>query len=157
MLATWSFASEPGSQATTAATATATGVTAGDVARAAGLTAVSGASSINASNWAMSTQLDPSKYYALTLAAPAGCSLGVSSVAIDARSSGTGPKMAAIATSADQFAATSAVSTTAPDSVALAMGAVTGTLELRIYGYGATGAAGTMRVEGSLILTGTIQ
>jgi hypothetical protein len=35
--------------------------------------------------------------------------------------------------------------------------ASSGPLEIRIYGYGAMGATGTMRVQNTLTVTGTLQ
>ena len=81
----------------------------------------------------------------------------MTSVAIDAKSSGTGPSTAEIATSADQFAQNATISTSSPTTVPIAMSAVSGTLEVRVFGFGATGASGTMRVQGSLTVTGTIE
>src|SRR5260221_462376 len=72
VIATWSFAGELGSQAATPAATAATGMSAGSVSRSAALTAVSGASSINSSNWPAITQRDPMKYYTLSVTAPAG-------------------------------------------------------------------------------------
>src|SRR5579862_4936147 len=110
-LATWSFAGQPGTETSIAATSTAAGVTASDVTRAATLTATSGSGSLNSSGWSTSAQVATSKYYTLSLTPPAGCTLDIASMAIDAKSSSTGPSHAALATSADGFAQTVSVST----------------------------------------------
>src|SRR6185503_5794761 len=62
-LATFDFTNEPGNQTSTAASSTAAGVSAGALARSSALTAVSGASSINASNWTTASKLDATRYY----------------------------------------------------------------------------------------------
>ena len=157
VLASWDFASEPGSQASTAVASFATGVTATAVTRSPGLTAVSGAGSINASSWPTSAQRDLAKYYALTLSPPTGCALALTSLAIDARASGTGPTSAVVATGADGFAQTAAVSTAAATSAPVAVTGATASVEVRIYGFAASGAAGTMRLQSTLTVTGSLQ
>lgn len=157
VLATWDFAGETGNQQSTPAKTTATGVVAGSVQRAVGLTPVSGANAINSSNWSTAAQPDLTKYYAFTIAPPSGCTLAITAVAIDARASGTGPAMASVATSADGYAQKVAVSTAAESAPALAIPAQGAQLELRIYGYGATGSAGTLRLQTTLALTGSLQ
>jgi hypothetical protein len=156
ILATWSFTGDAGSQASTPATSTAQGVTAGDVQRATTLTAVSGANSINASNWSTAAQRDDTKYYTLTITPPTGCMLDLTSAAIDAKSSGTGPTSASVATSVDSFAAGQTVSTTAPSTPSLTVTNQTDTVALRIYGWTATGTAGTMRLQNTLTLSGSL-
>jgi hypothetical protein len=156
VLATWSFTGDAGSQASTPATSTAQGVTAGDVQRATTLTAVSGANSINSSNWPSAAQRDDTKYYTLTITPPTGCMLDLTSAAVDAHSSGTGPTKASIATSADSFGPGQTVSTTAASTPALTVTNQTDTLAIRIYGWTASGAAGTMRLQNTLTLTGSL-
>ena len=155
-LATWDFTGQPGTQASTPATSSATGVTAGAIIREPTLTASSGSGSINSSNWPTSASLDATKYYTITLTAPSGCSLDVQSLSITAKSSTTGPTTAVVATSADGFAHTTSVGTagTASTPSVSASGA---SVELRIYGYGAGGSGGTMRVSGTLAVTGSLQ
>lgn len=155
-LATWSFAGETGNQTQTAVSTKANGVTAGAVTRAAGLTAVSGSGSINASGWPTSAQRDLTKYYTLTIAPPAGCTLALTGAALDARSSGTGPASAALATSVDSYAGAMTVSTTAAGGVAFTAMA-NGMLEVRVYGFAATAAGGTLRLQNTLSLTGSLQ
>jgi hypothetical protein len=119
------------------------------------IVASSGTDSINASNWPTSAQLDKTKYYSLSITAPAGCMLDATSVSIDVMSSGTGPHSAAVATSADAFAHSSSVSTTAQTTSTISA-TTSGNLELRIYGFGATGTIGTMRVQNTLSVSGTL-
>ncbi len=156
-LATWSFASEPGNQAMTVATSKATGITAGAVQRSAGLTATSGAGSINASNWALTATRDATKYYAFSIAPPAGCTLSLTQLHVDAKSSGTGPASGAVASSADSYAQTATVSTAAPGTVALAITNATGTVEVRVYGWAATAAGGTLRLQNTLSIDGQLK
>jgi len=156
-LATWSFAGEAGNQASTAVATKATGITAGAVTRAAGLTAVTGSGSINASNWPVTAQRDLAKYYAFTIAPPAGCTLSITGASIDAKSSGTGPASGAVSTSVDTYAATTTVSTTAPGAVALTVTNAPGMVEVRVYGFAATAAGGTLRLQDSLSIDGQLK
>ena len=156
VIATYSFAGAAGNQVETVATTKASGVTAAAIKRAATLTAVSGAASINASNWPTATQVDPTKFYTLTLTPPAGCMMSVTSVALDVKASATGPATSALATSSDNFATFKPVSTGTPSTPALTV-TTAAPLEVRVYGYGASSAAGTMRVQGTLTINGSMQ
>jgi hypothetical protein len=155
-LAAWSFTGAAGSQASTAPSSTAPGVTADPIARAATLTAVSGSGSINASNWAIAAQRDATRFFTFSVSPPAGCTLRVDSISIDTTSSGTGPASAVIATSADNFAQTTTLTTNMASSPALAVTA-TGPLEIRVYGFGATAVAGTMRIRTALAVNGALE
>lgn len=156
-LATWSFASGTGSQAATAAVTMATGVTASSFTRSATLTAASGAGSMNSTNWSTSTTLAKTTYYTLTVTPAAGCALKLTSLAIDAKASATGPAMAVVATDADSFVQTATVSTSATSTPTLSVTSATSPVEIRIFGYDATSSSGTMRVTGTLTLTGAIE
>lgn len=157
VLATYSFTGATGSQAQTAASSTATGVVADPITRSPGLTAVSGATSINASNWPIAAQLDATKYYTLTITPPAGCKLSMTTASIDARASSTGPGMASLATSADGFAAAAALSTAAPSAPSVAVTNASGAVEIRIYGYAATATGGTLRLQNTVTISGSLQ
>lgn len=157
VLATWDFAAEAGNQPSTAVTTTATGVVAGPVARSASLTPVSGQSSINSSAWSLAAQPDLTKYYTLAITPPNGCTLAITTIAIDAKASGTGPAMASIATSVDNYAEQTAISTAAPGSAAVTTDPQIVATELRVYGYGATAAGGTLRLQTTLSITGSLQ
>jgi hypothetical protein len=156
VLATWDFTGAAGNQASTAATSSATGIVAGPIMRSSGLTAVSGATSINSSAWPTAAALDATKYYTLTLAPPSGCSMAISSLALDAKASGTGPSMGSIASSANAFANPIAISTAAPGSPSLVVAGQTTQLEIRIYGYSASSASGTLRVQNTLTVSGSL-
>ena len=155
VLATWDFTGQAGSQAATSPTSLASGVTAGSVTRAVALTAVSGLNSINASGWPTTATLDLTKYFAFTLTPPSGCTLDVASLSIDVKSSGTGPSVGKVATSADNFQATIVVSTSVPSAPALAI-TNAAMLEVRVYGYTASSASGTMRIQNTLTATGSL-
>lgn len=155
VLATYSFAGASGSQASTDASSTATGVVAGAISRSAALTATSGAGSINASGWPTAGQLDAQHYYTLSVTPPSGCALDVTSLAVTTQASGTGPKSASVATSADAFAAATTMSPNGSSTPALAVSGATSAVELRLYGYAATGTSGTMRVT-ALTVSGSI-
>ncbi|MDQ3336857.1 MAG: hypothetical protein M4D80_16955 [Myxococcota bacterium] len=156
-LATWSFAGQAGNQASTPATSQAMGITAGAVTRSAALTANAGTNSINASNWPLTATRDATKYYAFTIAPPAGCTLSITGVNIDVSSSGTGPASAQIATSADNYVAASTVSTTTAGLVAATVTDASAMVEVRVYGYAATAAGGTMRIQTSLSVAGQLK
>lgn len=155
-LATWDLSGAPGTQASSPATAMASGVNAGALSRSSTLMATAGTGSINAANWPTTPQLDPASYFTLTIAAPSGCELDLASAALDVKSSGTGPSGAAIAGNDSAFGQTTPVSTTAPGSVALSVVNASGQVELRIFGFGATATTGTMRVENQLTITGSV-
>jgi hypothetical protein len=157
VLATWVLTSATGNQASTAASGLQGGVTAGALTRSSGLTAVSGAGSINSSNWATSAQPDTTKYYTFSITPPAGCTLTLSAASVDAKASSTGPASAALGTSNDAYGATQAVSTSAATAVSLHVNAVTTAVELRVYGYAASATTGTFRIQNTLSLTGAIQ
>ncbi|HUJ62665.1 MAG TPA: hypothetical protein VLX92_29385 [Kofleriaceae bacterium] len=156
-LGTWSFASEPGSQASTSSSGSAPGVTAGEFKRSSGLTTSTGANSINSANWATSAQLDPSKYYTATITPPSGCTMSITGIGIDAKASATGPASGAVATDADNFQQTSPVDTNSQSSPSLSVSAATGAVEIRIYGYGASGTSGTFRVQTTFTVSGSLQ
>jgi hypothetical protein len=156
VLATWSLTGQAGNQASTAAASSATGVTAGVLTRSAVLTAFSGANSINASGWPTASAPEASKYFTVTITPPAGCNLALSSSAIDVAHSSTGPAMGTIATSADNFAQQLAVSTSTASMPSLVVSSFTAQLEIRIYGYFASSTSGTMRIQNTFSLTGSL-
>lgn len=155
-LATWDLSGQIGSEATVVAATMASGVTAGPVTRAAALTATAGSGSINSSNWPSSSALDPTKYYAFALAPPTGCTIKLSTIAIDAKASGTGPASAVLATNVDAFVTTIPVSTAAASSPTITVTSSTN-LEIRLFGYSASATAGTLRVQNTLTVSGSIE
>jgi hypothetical protein len=156
-LATWDFIAEPGNQASTPVKTVATGVVAGPVERAAVLTPVSGANAINSSNWPTTAQMDPTKHYKLTITPPSGCKLSITAVAIDAKASATGPTTAVVGTSADNYGGMATISTSVASAPSIAVTNQTATVELHVCGYGASSTSGTLRLQGTLSITGSLQ
>jgi hypothetical protein len=156
VLATWSFASQPGNEISVAAASTATGVTAGVVGRSIGVIADAGSASINSRDWATTATRDPTKYYTFSVTPPAGCSVSLTGMSIDAKASTSGPATAVVATSADGFSATTPIGTAGTTTEVLSVDAA-GAVELRVYGYGATKTTGTFRIASNLMLSGSVQ
>lgn len=154
-LATFDLTGEPGNQTSTAVKSTAKGVTAGALTRASTITATSGVNSINGSNWATSSSADATRYYTFSLTPPSGCSLAIDTLTISTHASGTGPTNAALATSDDAFAAKTTF-TVGSAKPAVAVSGASGAVEVRVYGYGATSAGGTFRIDGTLTITGAL-
>lgn len=156
ILATYDFSGELGSQTSTNATSSATNVTAGPVSRASALTATAGAGSINSSNWATTAKVDLKKYYTLSLTPQGQCTLDVTSLSLTAKASGTGPNMAAVATSEDTYASMTTLTLNAAATPSLSVNAATGAVEIRIYGWGASAVGGTMRLDTKLTVSGAL-
>jgi hypothetical protein len=156
-LAIYDLASQPGAEASAQATSLAAGVTALPISRASTITPVSGAGSINGSGWTTAASPDAARYYTLTVAPPAGCTLVLSTLSVDVRASSTGPAEASVATSVDGFGAhTATFAGTSAGDVALSASAA-GAIEVRVYGYGATGSAGTLRIQSTLTVSGALE
>ncbi len=156
VLASWDFTGESGDQTSTAAKTTATGVTALAVTRASGLTPQSAQNSMSSSGWPTGSAIDKTKYYTVAITPPSGCTIALSQATVSMASSGTGPAKAAIGTSADAFAATTALSVngTAMPNVTASSSVQ---LEVRVFGYNASAANGTMRLQTTLSISGSIQ
>lgn len=158
-LATWSFVTESGSQAQTAASNMAAGMTAAPVMRSSGLTVQSGSGSINSSGWSTTAALDATKYYTFSVTPPSGCLMDLTQISIDLKSSSTGPTKVDVATSADSFTATSAATTSTAGTLSTPALTVTGTtaaIEIRVYGYMASATTGTLRILSTLKVTGSL-
>jgi hypothetical protein len=130
------------------------GVTTLPLTRSSAVMASAGADSINATNWPTTPQRDQNSYFTLSLTAPVGCKLALSSISLDLLSSSTGPVTAGLATSQDGFTHETPLSTSAPAMVSLS--ATGQTIELRIFGYAAFASSGTMRVQHQLSIMGTM-
>ncbi len=156
VLATFDFTGEPGNQTSTNATTTATGVTATAFTRSSGVTATSGLDSINSSNWPTATSIDKTRYYTFTIKPSGSCALDLTSISVGSKSSSTGPVSAAVATSADQFATTTTFAPGATGSQKLSVTGATGSVEVRVYGYGASSTSGTFRVGTTLTISGSL-
>ncbi len=155
-LATFDFTGQPGNQASTPATSTATDVTASGMTRSSALTATSGLDSMNSSAWTMSSSIDSTRYYTVTLTPSSGCTLDISSVAITTKSSSTGPTQAAIATSDDKFTKATSVAPNTSATASLSVSGAAGAVEVRVYGFAASSTSGTMRVDGTLTISGAL-
>jgi hypothetical protein len=156
-LATWDFTGQPGSEASVSASSTAPGVTAGDFSRSSSVTAASGSGSINSTNWTTSATADTSKYYTLSVAPPAGCTISVAALSVNAKSSSTGPSIGGAATSDDSYTALASLATNTTSTPILSVANSSGSIEIRLYGYGASGSSGTMRIQGTFTVSGAIQ
>jgi hypothetical protein len=156
-LLTFDFSGALGSQTSTAPTSSAAGITAGALTRSAALTAVAGSGSINASDWATGGSRDATRYYTFTLTPDAGCSLDLTSMSIDTKTSTSGPSSAAIATSADAFASTTSFTPNSVAPVTLAISGETGAVEVRVYGFGAAATGGTLRIQTTLTVSGALR
>jgi hypothetical protein len=133
------------------------GVTAGAISRSQALVAVSGSGSINSNNWPPTVTLDSTRYYTFSVAPPSGCAMDLTQLAIDLKSSASGPTMGVIASSDDAFTQSTSVATNAASTPSLAVTGSTASVELRIYGYAASMTAGTMRVQNTLSVTGALR
>ncbi len=156
VLATWTFVGASGTQTATNVATTATGVSATAISRSPALAPAAGLDSISAGNWPQIGTLDSQSYFTASITSPTGCHVVVTALGVDAKSSNTGPMMAAVGTSADAFAAPVTISTSTPSTPALTA-ASTGQLELRIFGFAATASGGTMRIQNTLTVTGRVQ
>jgi hypothetical protein len=155
-LVTFDLSALAGNEASVAATTSAAGVMGGALSRAPGLTAASGSGSINSSGWPTATTADPALYYTFTVTPAAGCTVGVTSLALDVQASSTGPKHVEVGTSADGYASLSTpVAGTSSGTVTLSATAA-GALTVHVFGYGASGTAGTLRIQKTLTLSGTL-
>lgn len=156
-LVTFDLAALAGTEASAPPKSSASGVTGGALSRSSSLTVASGSGSLNSSGWATTASADPGKYYSFTVTPAAGCSAVLTSLALDVKASGTGPVTADVATSVDSYAARRGpfgADTTA--TVQLAGVSASGSIEIRVFGYGASAAGGTWRIQNTMTLSGSI-
>ena len=100
---------------------------------------------------------DKTLYYTFSVTPAAGCTLSLASLAIQTAASGTGPANFDVGTSVDNYTALStAYAGTSTDTVTLSASAA-GAITVHVFGYGATGSGGTMRIEGTMTLSGSIE
>jgi hypothetical protein len=156
VLATYDFTGQPGNQASTPATSSQTNVTAGAVSRAAALTATAGVDSINSSGWGTTANVDTTRYYTFSITPKGSCTLDVTSLSMTTQASGTGPTKGSVATSDDAFAAKTSFTPGAAAQPSLSVNGATGAIEVRVYGFGASGAGGTMRITTTLTVSGAL-
>ena len=156
-IVTFDLSGQPGDEASAAATSSAAGVTGGSITRSTGLTPITGSSAINSSGWSEGSSADKSLYYAFTLTPAAGCTVTLTSLSIDVKASATGPSHADVGTSADGYTTLStAFAGTSVDTVPLSATA-TAPITVHVFGYGATSTQGTLRIENTMTVSGTIE
>lgn len=152
-----------GNEATITATATDPNVQ-GPVAlaRGPGLAANAGADSFNSSGWALGAAIGADDYLAFTVAPASKFTLTLASLVFDHDRSNTGPQSFEVRTSLDGFAA--AIATfDVPTANPIADETVTfgpafanlgGPVEVRLYGFRASGTGGTWRIK-DLVVKGS--
>jgi hypothetical protein len=128
--------------------------------RRSGVVTVASNHAMNASDWP-SGSLDVARHFAFTVTPPAGCAFTAATLSVDLKASATGPTSAAVGTSADGFGALQSVPvSTAGGPVVVPVlgggGKAGGVVEVRIFGFAASSSAGTLRLQGTLALTGSI-
>jgi hypothetical protein len=131
------------------------GVTATGITRATVINAVSGANSMNGSNWS-TAGVDATRYYTFTITPPASCALDLASIAVDTKASTTGPASASVATSDDSFTSHASVTVNTTATATLSVTGSTKAVEVRVYFFGAGGTSGTARMESTLSVTGSV-
>ncbi|QDK77660.1 T9SS type A sorting domain-containing protein [Spirosoma sp. KCTC 42546] len=158
-VATYTFTNaDPGNQTSKAVTSTNANITASDITRGTGLTPVTATGSINSSGWTSSAQ-DLNDYYEFTLTPVTGHQLNLASINLTERRSGTGPTNYLIAYSIG-----------GGTEVSISTGPLSGTIDaainvsftvntvqpirFRLYAWGASNAAGTLRLDQSLTVSG---
>jgi len=154
VIAQYNFTGQPGNQASQAVATTAPGVTAGDIIRGPGLVPNAGATSINSNSWTLggtiANAITNNDYYSFTINFGSTV-FNLTTLDYNQQVSSTGPSTINLLTSIGGFVDTAVVasfaSTSGPISVNLSsLTGVTGTVEFRLYGFGATNTAGTYRL-----------
>jgi hypothetical protein len=153
-LATFDFAGLPGTELSVAPSSTAPGVVGGELSRSSALVDESGAGSINSKEWSTGTTADPTRHYTLTITPPTNCAMSLSTLTLTSSSSSTGPKAIDVATSVDGFATYSSLTFTGAQPLS---GTSRAPVEIRVYGYQATSADGTYRLEDALTVSGSLE
>ncbi len=160
-LVTFDFGALAGGEASATAKTVVSGITSGTLTRStgtSGLTATAGSGSFNSSSWGVGSSADKGKYLTFTVTPASGCLVSLETLFVDVKSSGTGPTNGSVGTSVDTFTALGtpfAKDTTTTVTIGGVSGK-SGAIEIRIYGYGATGSGGTMRVQNTMTLNGRL-
>lgn len=157
-LARWDFSGEPGNQATTAVTDTASGITASPISRGPNNTASNANNSISANNWPTTGDgIDLDNYFEFSITIPAGSPTTLASISFGERRSGSGIRDFELRSNLDGFAAAiGGTPINVPDDTNFRNQTLTlgsefvdlddTTVTFRIYGYEAEGAGGTWRL-----------
>ncbi len=156
-LSQWDTLGQPGSQASSAGIGSAN-ITAGDLARGAGLTGTAAANSISASGWNNQT----TDYFSFGFTVASGFSANLDSLYIGSRSSGTGPGTLGLYYSGDGYSTNLFTFNQAPganfvNSIVSLSGltGLTGNVEFRIAQIGSLAAnGGATSSNGTFRLTG---
>lgn len=156
VLAAFDFTGEPGDQTSTSPSTTATGIGAGNVTRSSSVTGTAGTDSMNSSGWATGGSADTSKYYTFTITPDSKCTLDITGVSVDSKSSASGPTKGSVATSDDSFGTKTAFTPGSTSSVGVSVSGASGAIEVRVYGYSASSGGGTFRVQNTLSISGSL-
>lgn len=141
---TFSFSGQTGSQTSQTASTVATGITSATLTRS-GLGANAGSNSFNSNAWNTAAN-----HVKITVVPSATYTLSISNVSITLASSGTGPSTYTLKSSADNYAASVSLTAGTNNNVSLAALGISNentTIELRLFGSGASGASGTGRIN----------
>ncbi|GAB4048775.1 T9SS type A sorting domain-containing protein [Spirosoma litoris] len=158
-VATYTFTSaDPGNQTSKAVTSNDANITASDITRGTGITAVAAASSINSSGWTGSAQ-DATDYYEFTLTPNTGYQMNLTGLNLTERRSNTGPTTYLIAYSiaggSETTVSTGPLSGTVDATLNISLSIQTAqSIRFRIYAWGATSNSGTLRLNQTLTVTG---
>jgi hypothetical protein len=156
-LVSFDLTAATGTPATIAAAAKGPGVTATALKRV-GVTATSSAGAINASGWPTGA-LDPSKHFAFSITPPPGCTLTATTLTLDLKASSSGPTQASVGTSADGYAHLESVALAAGGATTVPLAGVSGVsgpVEIHVFGFAADATTGTLRIQNTLSLTGSL-
>jgi Secretion system C-terminal sorting domain len=164
--AVYSFAGQPGNQASTAATSFLPGWTASAITRGAGIAGSAAANSMASNGFVIgATAIVADEYYEFTITTPTtGGPHNIAGVTFDFRASSTGPQSYSVRTSVNgatetQVASGSAIPNTIPGLVVtipaeLAIANST-TYRVRVYPFGASASGGTFRFQSTLTVLPT--
>ena len=137
----------------------ATNATFSNLTRGSGLTATSVTNAFNSSGWTTSSAPDANDYYEFTITPNAAHQFSASELRVGLQRSSTGPPNVVLRTSLDSFASnigpviSPPIAPVAVATSVIDLTTVTGLqnsstpVTLRLYGYGASSSAGTLRIE----------
>ena len=122
-------------------------ITVTGIGRGAGITGTNANDRYNANSW-NTTTLDPTGYFEWTLTPNGGYEIDYTDLTFVAQASGTGPTSFAFRTSADTFTGDIGTPTATGATIDLsAFQNVTTAMTFRLYGWNASGSAGTYSVN----------
>ncbi|NJK92548.1 MAG: PEP-CTERM sorting domain-containing protein [Blastochloris sp.] len=130
-----------------------TNVTVSGIGRGTGITGNAGGDRYNAGGWNnadLAATIVDNAYFTFTLQANTGFEIDFNTFAYTGQASGTGPTGFAFRSSVDSFAANLGAPTATGVSIDLSAASfqnLTGPIEFRLYGFGASSAAGTFSVN----------